>query len=407
MQASTDHIQVSHAGSLPRTPELVAANAAREFDEDGFTLKRSPEYDALLQDAVTGLVQHQLDVGITAVGDGEFGKASSNPTDYGAWWVYSFQRVTGLSLTEVDAFNEPPHRSSPGNIRLTSFSDRRDRQAFADVYADPTAMHTGRTATLFPSVTGPIEYRGEELVAADVANLKNAIATTGAENGFITSISPGSAARIVNDYYATEEEHVWAWAEALKDEYKAITDAGLILQIDDPSMAENWDAINPEPTVEEYIAFTRIRLEALNHALAGLPTEQIRFHLCWGSWHGPHTTDLEFKHIVDTMLDVNAIAYSFEAANARHEHEWTIWEDTDLPEGKLIVPGIVGHATNVVEHPELVAQRIENFARLVGPERVIASTDCGLGGRVHRDVAWAKLEALAQGADIATKRLFR
>jgi len=407
MQASTDRIQVSHAGSLPRTPELVAANAAREFEEDGFTLKRSPEYDALLQDAVTGLVQHQLDVGVTAVGDGEFGKASSNPTDYGAWWVYSFQRVTGLSLTEVDAFNEPPHRSSPGNIRLTAFSDRRDRQEFADVYADPTAIHTGRTATLFPSVTGPIEYRGEALVAADIANLKHAIAETGAENGFITSISPGSAARIVNDHYASEEEHVWAWAEALRHEYKAITDAGLILQIDDPSMAENWDAINPEPSVADYIAFTRIRLEALNHALAGLPTEQIRFHLCWGSWHGPHTTDIEFKHIVDTMLDVNAIAYSFEAANARHEHEWTIWEDTELPDGKLIVPGIVGHATNVVEHPELVAQRIENFARLVGPERVIASTDCGLGGRVHQHIAWAKLESLAAGADIATRRLFR
>ncbi len=172
-------------------------------------------------------------------------------------------------------------------------------------------------------------------------------------------------------------------------------------------MAENWDAINPEPTVEEYVAFTRIRLEALNHALAGLPTEQIRFHLCWGSWHGPHTTDIEFKNIVNVMLDVNAQAYSFEAANARHEHEWTIWEDVKLPEGKLIVPGIVGHATNVVEHPELVAQRIENFAGLVGREAVIASTDCGLGGRVHQHIAWAKLESLAKGAEIASKKLWK
>jgi len=407
MQASTDRIQVSHAGSLPRTDELVAANAAREFEEDGFTLKRSPEFDALLQEAVTGLVQHQLDVGVTAVGDGEFGKASSNPTDYGAWWAYSFQRVGGLSLTEVNAFNEPPHRSSPGNIRLTSFNDRRDRQEFADVYADPTAMHTGRVATQFPSVTGELVYKGQDLVASDIANLKTALAATGAANGFITSISPGSAARIVNDYYATEEEHVWAWAKALREEYKAITDAGLILQIDDPSMAENWDAINPEPTVAEYVAFTRIRLEALNWALEGLPTEQIRFHLCWGSWHGPHTTDIEFKNIVDVMLDVNAQAYSFEAANSRHEHEWTIWEDVKLPEGKLIVPGIVGHATNVVEHPELVAQRIGNFANLVGREAVVASTDCGLGGRVHQHIAWAKLESLAKGAEIASKRLWK
>lgn len=404
MQPSTDRIQVTQAGSLPRTNELVAANAAREFADDGFTLQRTPEFDRLLQEAVTGLVQHQLDAGLTVVGDGEFGKASSSPNDYGAWWVYSFQRVTGLSLTEVNVFTEPEHLSSPGNVRLTSFLGRRDRKAFPDFYAE---LQTGRNATQFPSTTGEITYKGQELVAADIANLKAALAATGATEGFITSISPGSAARIVNDYYATDEEHVWAWARALREEYKAITDAGLVLQIDDPSMAENFDAVNPEPSIEDYLAFTRTRLEALNWALEGIPEEQIRFHLCWGSWHGPHTTDLPFADIVSTMLDVRAGAYSFEAANARHEHEWKVWEEVELPEGKLILPGIVGHATNVVEHPELVAQRIENFARLVGREAVVASTDCGLGGRVHADIAWAKLEALAAGAEIATRRLFR
>jgi len=403
MKASTDRIQVTHAGSLPRTPELVAANAAREFEDDGFTLKRTPEFDRLLSEAVTGLVRDQIDAGVTVVGDGEFGKASSNPTDYGAWWVYSFQRVTGLSLSEVHAFNEPEHLSEPGRVRLTSFHGRRDRKAFPDFYAE---LDTGRVATQFPSVTGPIEYKGHDLVAADVANLKAALAATGEDEGFITSISPGSAARIVNEFYATDEEHVWAWAAALREEYRAITDAGLVLQIDDPSMAENFDAVNPEPAIEDYLAFTRIRLEALNWALEGIPEEQVRFHLCWGSWHGPHTTDLEFRHIVGTMLEVRAGAYSFEAANARHEHEWTIWEDVELPEGKLILPGVVSHATNVVEHPELVAQRIGNFARLVGREAVVASTDCGLGGRVHRDVAWAKLRALAEGAALASSRLW-
>ena len=191
----------------------------------------------------------------------------------------------------------------------------------------------------------------------------------------------------------------------MREEYKAIIDAGLILQIDDPSIAENWDQINPEPTIEDYLAFTRIRVEALNHALRGFPAEQVRFHLCWGSWHGPHTTDLEFRHLVDLMLEINAGTYSFEGANARHEHEWKIWRDVTLPDGKKIAPGVVSHATNVVEHPELVADRIERFATLVGPENVVASTDCGLGGRIHPQIAWAKLESLTRGAELASARL--
>lgn len=179
-----------------------------------------------------------------------------------------------------------------------------------------------------------------------------------------------------------------------------------MLQIDDPSIAENWDQINPGPSIEDYRAFTRIRVEALNHALRGLDTSRVRFHLCWGSWHGPHTTDIELRHIVDLMLDIDAGAYSFEAANARHEHEWTVWQDVALPEGKVIVPGVVGHATNVVEHPDLVAQRIERFASVVGRERVIAGTDCGLGGRVHPQIAAAKLESLGEGARRASAKLF-
>ena len=192
----------------------------------------------------------------------------------------------------------------------------------------------------------------------------------------------------------------------MREEYKAIIDAGLILQLDDPSIAENWDMINPEPAVEDYKKFSMVRVEALNHAIKGLAEDRIRFHLCWGSWHGPHTTDIPMRDIVDVMLAINCQAYSFEAGNVRHEHEWTVWRDVELPDGKLILPGVVSHATNVVEHPELVAQRILRFAQLVGRERVIASTDCGLGGRVHPLVAWAKLESLTQGAELASTALW-
>jgi 5-methyltetrahydropteroyltriglutamate--homocysteine methyltransferase len=405
---SSDRIQTTHAGSLPRTPELIAANEARTFAEDGLTLQRTPEFDGLLSDAVTDLVARQTSLGITVPGDGEYGKAMTSAVDYGAWWSYSFQRVSGLSITGDDIFSAPVVRSEPGNVQLTSFPDRRDWVKFHDAYTDPTSgISTGKVATPFPSTTGPLTYVGQDAIASDIANLKTGLAAAGLREGFITALSPGSGSRIANEYYATEDEHIWAWADVLREEYKAIIDAGLIVQIDDPSIAENWDQINPEPSIEDYRAFTRIRVEALNYALRDLPEEQIRFHLCWGSWHGPHTTDIELKNIVDLMLEINAGAYSFEAANARHEHEWRVWEDVALPEGKLIVPGIVGHATNVVEHPELVAERIERFASVVGKENVIASTDCGLGGRIHPQIATAKLKSLADGAQIATRRLWK
>ena len=407
MRDSRDRIQTTTAGSLPRTAELLAANEARELADDGFTLRRTPEFDRLLSAAVAGLVERQTALGITVPGDGEYGKAMTSAVDYGAWWGYSFQRVSGLSLTEENIFTQQPVRSEPGQVRLTSFPDRRDWSVFAEAYQDPeSGISVGKNATAFPTTTGPLVYTGQEAIASDVANLKAALDGQGLDEGFITSLSPGSGARVANQYYATEEEHIWAWADVLREEYRAVIDGGLILQIDDPSIAENWDQINPEPSVEDYRAFTRIRVEALNYALRGLPEDRIRFHLCWGSWHGPHTTDIEFRHIVDLMLEINAGAYSFEAANARHEHEWKVWKDVALPDGKLILPGIVGHATNVVEHPELVAERIEKFASVVGPERVVASTDCGLGGRVHPQIAWAKLESLAAGARLASERLY-
>ncbi|WP_437583213.1 cobalamin-independent methionine synthase II family protein [Paramicrobacterium sp. CJ85] len=407
MRHSTDRILTSHAGSLPRTPELIAANEARTFSDDGFTLTSTPEFEKLRADAVADIVARQKAAGIDVPNDGEYGKAMSNAVDYGAWWTYSFQRTAGLELTEFNPIDSEPVRSEPGNVRLTSFADRRDWTRFAEAYQDPTSgIALGKNATAFPTCTAPLSYTGQDALQTDIANLKQALAASDLSEGFITALSPGSASRIGNRYYETEEEFIWAWADVLREEYKAITDAGLVVQIDDPSIAENWDQVNPEPTVEDYLAFTRIRVEALNHALRGIPEEQVRFHLCWGSWHGPHTTDLEMKHLVNTMLSINAGGYSFEAANARHEHEWTVWQDTKLPEGKVIIPGIVSHATNVVEHPELVAQRIERFATVVGRENVIASTDCGLGGRIHPQIAVAKLETLGEGARIASERLY-
>lgn len=408
MHNTNGKINVSHVGSLPRPEKLRQANKqrlAQGGEMEGF--------DAVLAESVNDVLAKQKQVGITIPNDGEYGKAMSGKVDYGAWWSYSFQRLGGLELRDATVATGTAHvESSPGNVRLTNFANRRDWVKFRDAYQDPTGgilMSDSPEGPMaqFPVATGPVTYTGHEAVASDIANMKAAMEANGFEEGFITSVAPGSAARIGNEYYATDEEFVFACADAMREEYKAIVDAGLILQLDDPSIAENFDQITPEPSIEDYRAFTKIRIDAMNHALEGIPADRVRFHLCWGSWHGPHTTDIEFRHIVDLMLQINAGGYTFEAANARHEHEWKVWDDVKLPEGKVIIPGVVGHATNVVEHPELVADRIENFAKLVGPENVIASTDCGLGGRVHEQIAWAKLESLAKGAEIASKRLFR
>ncbi|MFV0406480.1 MAG: cobalamin-independent methionine synthase II family protein [Propioniciclava sp.] len=390
-------ISTTTAGSLPRTDAVLAANAARRIATDGFTLESTAEHDRLVSEAVAEVVQRQRERGITILGDGEYGKAMANPVDYGAWWLYVFQRVAGLSLTEANIFTQPPVRSAPGKIRLTSFPDRRDWTAFAAAYQDPeSGISVGKNATGFPATTGPLAYTGQTAIAADIQNLKAALGP--GEAGFLTALSPGSAARIANEHYASEEDHIWAWADALREEYRAIVDAGLIVQIDDPSLAENWDQINPEPSIVDYQAFTKIRVDALNHAIRGLPPEQVRLHLCWGSWHGPHTTDIELRHLLPVVLQANVGSISFEAGNVRHEHEWRVWQDVPVPENLVLVPGVVSHATNVVEHPDLVADRIERFVAAVGPDRVIASTDCGLGGRIHPQIAWAKLESLGEGA---------
>src|SRR5215475_12256543 len=263
-------------------------------------------------------------------------------------------------------------RSSLGDVVLTSFGDRRDRTQFAEAYNDPESGITTGPRPPAPVCIAPIHYVGKDAIKADITNFKAALQAAGVAEGFMTAVAPGSASRIGNSYYKTEEELLYACADAMREEYKAILEAGLVLQLDDPAIAENWDMINPAPTVEEYKKFTMVRVEALNHAIRGLPQDRIRFHLCWGSWHGPHVTDIAMRDIVEVILAINVQAYSFEAGNVRHEHEWKVWQDVKLPDGKLILPGVVSHATNVVEHPDWVAGRILRFTNLLGGERVIA-----------------------------------
>ena len=396
MKISTDHILTSHAGSLPRPDALIEAWGANE--EQALTQQ--------LTTSVAEVVRRQKELGIDVPGDGEFGKPMAQRVNYGSWWRYSWGRLGGLDPNGPSLYEMEAHRSRTGHVVLTSFGDRRDRTRFAAAYGDPDSGITTGPRPPAPICIAPIHYAGHEAINADITNFKAALTAAGVEEGFMTAVAPASASRIGNAYYKTEEELLYACADAMREEYKAILDAGLVLQLDDPAIAENWDQINPEPSVEEYQKFTMVRVEALNYAIRGLPQDRIRFHLCWGSWHGPHTTDIAMRDIVEVMLAINVQAYSFEAGNVRHEHEWKVWQDVKLPDGKLILPGVVSHATNVVEHPELVADRILRFANLVGRERVIASTDCGLGGRIHPDIAWAKLDALAQGAALASRQLW-
>jgi 5-methyltetrahydropteroyltriglutamate--homocysteine methyltransferase len=402
MRTSTDHILTSHVGSLPRPDELIAVNRAREtgeaIDEGGF--------QATLSGAVMDAVRRQHQLGIDVPGDGEFGKAMGQRVNYGSWWRYSWQRLAGIEAGAQTLYEMTPQRSRPGEIVLTSFGDRRDRSQFAAAYNDPESGITTGPRPPAPVCVAPLAYAGQDMIKADIANFKAALSAAGVEEGFMTAVAPGSCSRIGNRYYKTEEEFLYACAEAMREEYQAIVDSGVILQLDDPALAENWDMVNPEPSVADYRKFTARLIEALNHAIRGLPPERIRLHLCWGSWHGPHVTDIPMRDIIEIVLGAKVGAISFEAGNVRHEHEWKVWQEVKLPDDKLILPGVVSHATNVVEHPELVAERIGRFAKLVGRERVIASTDCGLGGRIHPQIAWAKLETLVQGAALATKQLW-
>jgi 5-methyltetrahydropteroyltriglutamate--homocysteine methyltransferase len=397
MKRSESHILTTHAGALPRPDELLPLNSEAAPPHADATRGR-------LRDAVAYVVRRQKALGLSVVNDGEFGKAMRGRIDYGAWVSYVMQRLTGWELAPDDG---SPHGPEGAELIPGDFYRRRDRHAFPDLYAEiDREMFAGGRRPMSRAIVGPVTYKGHTALRADIDHLRAAIAQNGATEAFMTAVAPGSFGREQNRYYRTQEEFLFAIADAMRVEYRAIVDAGFVLQIDDPGMAENWDAMDPSVTIEEYRGYAGLCISALNHALDGIPQDRVRYHMCWGSWHGPHLTDIPLGDIVDLLLTVRAGAFSVEAGNVRHEHEWKVWRDITVPPGTILIPGVVSHATNVVEHPELVADRIVQYANLVGRENVIAGTDCGLGGRIHASLAWAKLQSLVEGAALASRQLW-
>jgi 5-methyltetrahydropteroyltriglutamate--homocysteine methyltransferase len=395
MQRSETSIGTSHAGRLPPVGAAASNYASWSPRSSG----GPPTEDAgLLIRQVADVIKKQVDIGISCVGDGEFWNGRNF-----AYYAQQFGGVTARPL-------KPAEKGS-------GREDTRERDTFPKLYADMDRVGTmfcvpGEEPRFSPStkmvVTGPIKGRATDAIRREIGVFKEAMkAAGGADEAFICVFAPGWLDHhIYNEHYATDEEFIFAIADALREEYRVVTDAGFILQIDDPGVATSWDMIKPEPTVAEYRKYLKVRIDALNHALTGVPAERVRHHFCWGSWHGAHTHDIAMKDLIDLVLQVNAQCYSFEAGNVRHEHEWTLWKDIKLPAGKFIMPGVISHATNIVEHPELIARRLQNFAAAVGRENVIGGSDCGLGSRLHEDLVWAKLSALAEGARLATKALW-
>ena len=386
VRRSSERILTTHVGSLIRPPELLEALRARQAGGGG-------AWDDAVRRAVRDVVRRQVDAGIDIPNDGEYSKTG--------FTAYVGERLTGFEM------RAPP----PGQSAMLNRG--RDRKAFADFYKEYDATEGQTEGGLSAVCVGPIAYRGEATLRTDLENLRAATAEAGAIEAFVPAAAPGTIElQRTNAHYPTEEAYLFAIADAMRTEYRAIVDAGFVLQVDDPRVVVQYDLIDPAPTIAQYRAFAELRIAALNRALAGIPQDRVRYHLCWGSWHGPHTTDVPLADIVDLVLTVRAGAISIESANARHAHEWTVWQDTKLPPDRILIPGVISHNTNAVEHPDLVAQRIETFARLVGRENVIAGADCGFAQgafyrRVHPTIMWAKLGALAEGARRATQRLWR
>ncbi len=395
MNRSTDRILTTHAGSLPRPDALRAAWADPNADQ--------ARLDALLKSSVAEVVKAQHDAGIDVPNDGEFGKPMRAAADLAAWGTYIFGRLAGFGPAPAGA--AAPDRAVAGQpMRIVG--ERWEQRDFAAFYAE--AAKVPATASR-PACIGPIAYTAESALKRDLANLKAATEAAGIEEAFVTSIAVGSLemfCRGQNAHYKTDADFLDAIAAALAVEYRAIVDAGFVLQLDDPGLPDTWDMLDPHPTLDQYKRYALARVEALNVALAGIPEDRVRYHICWGSWHGPHVADLPLKDIVDVMLRVKAQAFSVEAGNVRHEHEVKLWGEVKLPAGRMLIPGVVSHSTNFVEHPELVCDRLVAYAKQVGRENVIAGTDCGLGGRVHPQIAWAKLASLSEGARLATKALW-
>jgi 5-methyltetrahydropteroyltriglutamate--homocysteine methyltransferase len=388
-QGGSSRILTTHVGSLIRPQalrEFLTAQRDRlPYDEAGF--------NACLHDSVAEVVRKQAEIGLDIINDGEYGKTIS-------WSRYVLERMSGFE-----------QRDRPAYAGMPAAVAGRDRREFAEFYADYD-RHQGFTGMTGWALTGPIRYTGQAAIQRDLANFKAATKGVKATDLFMAAVAPASVAPDrIDEYYKSDEEYVFAVADALHQEYKAIVDAGLILQVDDAYLALTYEVMVPPKTLKDYRKWATIRIEALNHALKGLPEERTRYHVCWGSWNGPHAFDVELKDIVDLILKVRVGGYLLEMANPRHEHEWRLWEKTKLPKGRALIPGVISHATNVVEHPKLVAERLVRLAKLVGRDSIMAGTDCGFAQgpfvqRVHPSIMWAKLRTLVEGARLASKQLW-
>jgi 5-methyltetrahydropteroyltriglutamate--homocysteine methyltransferase len=401
MRHSTDRIRSTHGGNLPRP---------RDFDallQQGSVV--TAEVAERLPGAVHYVVDRQIESGVDVVNDGEYVKAAGG----GSYAGYIHQRVTGWEVLPID----------PAKPRKREGVAARERRMFPGFYESglwlsgsggpvrPGFFKPGAPAEPVTErvCTGPVTYTGQQAITADVDALIKALEGTEADEieGFVAALGPlslGAGAR--NEYYASESEYMTAVAECVRAEYKAITDAGFIVQVDEPEFATSWQ-FYPDWDVAEYRRYLESCVEIINHAVDGLPEELVRFHVCWGSGHRPHVTDIDLQDIADLLLKINAQAYSVEAGNVRHAHEWTVWRDIEIPDGKILVPGVISHATDLVEAPGLVAERLVNFASVVGRENVQAGTDCGIGSRVgHEEIVWAKLAAMAEGARLASAQLW-
>ncbi len=387
MLHSTERILVTHTGSLPRPRELIDVMLA---ENEGRDVDRS-DYEDRLRRAVHDVVRRQMDLGVDIVDDGELSKRG--------FAVYAHQRLDGLTPT--------------GRVRVSPWDNSRESQAFPEFYAaSRPAAGKPNPSNMQMACTGPIAYKAQERLAQDLENLKAAMASTGAVEAFVPAISPCDVAgNLENEHYQTDEEFLFAIADAMHVEYQAIVDAGFLLQIDDPLLI-NYYVKNPDLGVAQCRVWAEGQVEAINHALRDIPEDRVRYHTCYGINMGPRIHDMEMKDYIDIVLKIRAGALSFEASNPRHEHEWRIWEDVKLPDGKLVIPGVITQSSVVVEHPELIAQRLERFAGLVGRENVIAGSDCGFGTQalevpeIHPAIVWAKFQAMSEGARLASERLW-
>ena len=401
-----ERIPVTHAGSLIRPPELLSFLSAIDHGR----AYESAAYQAALGKAVTDVVRKQVETGVDIVDDGEMGKPN--------WITYLYERTSGLESRPI------------AEDASTILPPSRDRQHFPGAYADLDALDAAasrasnsaaaggdeapQAGTFVAWVcTGPMTY-DRTAIDRDLANFKTALDAAGKDisEAFLPVVAPASAYWLKNLYYGSDEEFVFALADALHEEYAAIVESGALLQVDDAVLMHEADTMASRgQSYEEYRRWAQLRVDALNHALRGLPEDRIRYHICFGSWHGPHAYDPPLRDAIDLVLQVRARYYLMEQANPRHEHEWKIWEDVPLPEDKVLVPGVVTHHTNVVEHPELVAQRLVRLANVVGRDRVMGGTDCGFAQgafvrRVHEEIQWAKLASLAEGARMASRELW-